>query len=301
MIDEAFQHAVAGGDLKLAAYLAESYTVIKLESGEFRTIQRWIETVPEAWYRSSPEFTIMPMALSVFSGNVDAGLRIMDEVEARLEEDSGPHARRLGAKIAVGRCAVACFRDEVQLAEAYAARALRDLDADDVTYRANTHHALADTYRRHGRWEEARRHYLQVLDLATDPSLPRRAAHVYGGLADLALRQGHLHEAASFWRKDIASIERDLNWGKLPVPIIGWAYIRHGELLYEWNRLDEARSELARGLERAELGGDARALIAGYLLATRMRMAEGDLAGAHGFLQRAEELFDAPPYPEMAQ
>jgi LuxR family transcriptional regulator, maltose regulon positive regulatory protein len=298
MIDEAFQHAVAGGDQELTAHIAERYAVMKIESGEFRTIQRWVEAVPQEWYRSTQELNIMPIVLSVFSGDVEAGLKIMDEVEAHLVEEDEPNATRLGAKMAVGRCAVACFQDQVQPAEAYAARALRDLADEDVTFRANTHHALADTYRRHGRWDEARRHYLQALESDVDPSVPRRSAHVYGALADLALRQGHLHEAASFWRKDIASIQRHLNWGKLPVPIIGWAYIRHGELLYEWNRIDEAQSELERGLERAELGGDARALIAGYLLAARVRLVAGDLSGADGYLQRSEDLVERAPYPE---
>ena len=183
-------------------------------------------------------------------------------------------------------------------AEAYAATALRDLDAGDVTYRANTHHALADTYRRHGRWSEARSHYLQVLDFPTDPAFTTRSAHVYGALADLELRQGRLRSAASYWQKEIVTIRDQVNWGKLPAPIIGWAFIRHGELLYEWNQLDEAKGELERGLERAELGGDTRAMIAGYLLASRLRLAAEDSDGATDYLEQAATLVERARYPE---
>ena len=34
-----------------------------------------------------------------------------------------------------------------------------------------------------------------------------------------------------------------------------------GEILYEWNELGEATSHLSDGLERGELGGDARTMI----------------------------------------
>jgi LuxR family maltose regulon positive regulatory protein len=298
MIDEAFRHAVAGGDRELAAQIAESYVVTKLESGEYRMIQEWLVLVPAAWYAACPELNILPMAFSIFSGDVDGGLRIIDELDARLVAAAGRAAERLRAKLAVVRCAIACFMDEVPKAEAYAATALRDLDAGDVTFRANTHHALADTYRRHGRWSEAESHYLQVLDFVTDPAMSQRSAHVYGALADLELRQGHLRAAASYWQKDIETIRDQENWGKLPAPIIGWAFIRYGELLYEWNRLDEARNELERGLERAELGGDTRAMIAGYLLASRLRMATADLDGAADYLDQAAALVERARYPE---
>lgn len=298
MIDEAFRHAVAAGDPRLVAQIAESYVVMKLESGEYRTVQGWVESVPDDWYAACPELNFLRIAFLVFSGDAAGSIAIMDELDARLHQDPGDAAIRLSAKMAVARCAIACFLDEVPQAEAYAARALRDLDVEDVTYRANTHHALADTYRRHSRWDDAMRHYRQVLDLAHDPAFPLRSAHVYGAVADLELRQGHLHEAARFWQKDIAAIQRQQSWGKLPVPIIGWAHIRYGELLYEWNTLDDAARELERGLERAELGGDARAMIAGYLLASRLRLATGDLPAALDYVKRAEALSEHAPYPE---
>jgi LuxR family maltose regulon positive regulatory protein len=298
VVDEAFQHAVAGGDPRLVAQIAESYVVIKLESGEYRTVQGWVESVPDDWYAACPELNFLRIAFLVFSGDIEGSIAIMNELDTRLELDSSDAAVRLSAKMAVARCAIACFQDEVPTAEAYAARALRDLDAEDVTFRANTHHALADTYRRHGRWDEAMRHYRQVLDLAHDPAFPLRSAHVYGAVADLELRQGHLHEAARLWQKAIAAIQRQESWGRLPVPIIGWAYIRYAELLYEWNLLDDAARELERGLERAELGGDGRAMIAGYLLASRLRMAAGDLPAAGNYLKQAEALWEHAPYPE---
>jgi LuxR family maltose regulon positive regulatory protein len=81
-------------------------------------------------------------------------------------------------------------------------------------------------------------------------------------------------------------------WGAVPLPMIGWFYIRLGEILYEWNKVDEAANHLAQGLERAQLGGDVQAMIAGYLLATRLALAAGDLAAAGQQLEHARALVE---------
>ena len=126
-----------------------------------------------------------------------------------------------------------------------------------------------------------RRHcYLTVLDLPHGPAYRFHSVHVYGALADLALRQGGLQEAAACWNKALAGIQDPATWGGFPLPLIGWVYIRMGEILYEWNELEQAGDHLTRGLERAELGGDVPALIAGYLLAGRLHLAAGDVAAA---------------------
>jgi LuxR family transcriptional regulator, maltose regulon positive regulatory protein len=69
-------------------------------------------------------------------------------------------------------------------------------------------------------------------------------------------------------------------------------------LLYEWNDLASARDHLTRGLERAELGGDVRALIAGYVNAARLSLAEGDLDAAAETLERARSLVEQAPFLE---
>jgi LuxR family transcriptional regulator, maltose regulon positive regulatory protein len=115
-----------------------------------------------------------------------------------------------------------------------------------------------------------------------------QSAHTFGALADLDLRQGRLRDAAGYWRQALAAIKKRENWGRLlPLPAIGWLYIRMGELLYEWNELAEAWDHLSRGLERAELGGDVRAMIAGYLLAGRLQLTAGDTGAAEEYLERA--------------
>ena len=71
-----------------------------------------------------------------------------------------------------------------------------------------------------------------------------------------------------------------------------------GELQYERNELPEAWDHLSRGLERAELGGDVRALIAGYVIAGRLKLTEGDVEAAAEYLERARPLLEEAPFPD---
>ena len=137
-----------------------------------------------------------------------------------------------------------------------------------------------------------------MLDFPYGPAYRFHSVHVFGALADLELRQGRLRAAAAYWRKALAGIQDRATWGGFPLPLIGWVYIRMGEILYEWNELGEAGDHLARGLERAELGGDVQAMIAGYLLAGRLKLTAGDSAAAGEYLEHARPLVESAPFPD---
>jgi LuxR family maltose regulon positive regulatory protein len=170
-------------------------------------------------------------------------------------------------------------------------------------FRATIYHALGDTYRRNGRWAEARACYLKVPEFLRGRAgygaqFAVQSAHIFGALADLELRQGQLRGAAAYWRQALAAMQAPESWGYLELPAAGWVFIRLGEVLYEWNDLTAAHEHLAHGLKRADLGGDARTLIAGYLLATRLNLADGAIERANEFLERARPLVEHAPFPE---
>ena len=132
------------------------------------------------------------------------------------------------------------------------------------------------------------------------PDIHLHEAHVFGALADLDFRQGRLREAAAYWQSAFAAIHDPENWGHVPLPVIGWVYVRMSEILCEWNELAEARNQLRRGLERVEAGGDAEALLAAYLVAARLSLAESDVSTAAEYLRRARPVVDQTVLPEWA-
>jgi LuxR family maltose regulon positive regulatory protein len=296
--EQAFHHAVTGGDAELVMQIGEYYFDIKLMSGEFSTLKRWLASLPEQWHADYPLIGIIRAAVLLFTGALEAGARCIDEVERELALAEREDKRWQLARVTAVRCAIACFQNDLGGAETYADKALEDLPKEDHTFRAAIHHALGDTYRRNGHWQEAREHYLKVLDFVHEPAFRIRSAHVFGALADLALQQGRLHTSAAYWRKALVVIQERETWGSFPLPLTGWVFIRLSEILYEWNELAAASGYLSGGLERAELGGDVRAIIAGYLVAGRIKLSQGDVEAAAEHLERARALVEEAQFPD---
>jgi LuxR family maltose regulon positive regulatory protein len=147
-------------------------------------------------------------------------------------------------------------------------------------------------------------HYRQVLEIVArtndDPRVRSITVHTYGALADLELRQGHLRAAASFWARALAIVQDRDNQGKFPLPVTGWIYLRLGELAYERNDVGLGRDYLDRGIERANLGGEPRAMIAGRAIAARLALTDGDLATAETLLDEAVTLLESASFPDWA-
>jgi LuxR family transcriptional regulator, maltose regulon positive regulatory protein len=297
--EPAFRHAVTAGDLDIVAHIFEHYAPAKLTGGEIRVVERWLDALPREWEFAHPIIGFARASILLFTGQVDAGLRHVDEVEQRLLLQ-GEDTRRQLAMVKALRCIIACYLNDVAHAETYADLALKDLPEDELELRNGAYGALGDTYRRLGRWEEAKACYLKTLDFPHAHVFHGQSVISYGALADLDLRQGHLQGAAAYWEKALAVIARPESWGILPLPLIGWVFTRMGEILYERNELDNVEVYLSRGLERSELSGDVQGMIAGYLLAARLQLTAGDITAADDCLERAQPLVENASFPEWA-
>jgi LuxR family maltose regulon positive regulatory protein len=300
--EPAFDHALIADDADLVIRILERYLTFMLNSGEIKVLERWLDVLPAVWYSAHPLLNLFRSGVLGVTGAFDACLRCIDEAEQGLSPAESEESRWQLALVKAVRCFMACIQNDQARAEEYANQALRDLREESVAFRASIYHALGDTYRRNGRWDEAKECYLTVLGFAGVPGFRLQSivqgAHVYGALADLELRRGRLRSAADYWRKALTAIQERESWGRIELPVIGWVYIRMGEILYEWNAVAEAENHVARGLSRAEMGGDARALIAGYLLAGRLKLTAGDSAAAGEYLERTRPLVESAPFPE---
>jgi LuxR family maltose regulon positive regulatory protein len=296
--EAAFRHAVAAGEADLTARIVERYVSPKLLSGDYADLRRWLASLPEAWRARFPAFGFVEAGVLLFTGEFEAGARRVEAIAAQLDEVRAADTPKQHARVTAIRCFIACFQNDLPAAEGYGGEALRQLAPDDLAFRADIYHALGDTYRNHGQWETARDYYRRVLDLERAPAHEIRSVHIFGALADLELQQGRLRSAAAYWRRALAAFDAPETWGSFPLPLTGWVYIRFSEVLYEWNDLAAAEEHAARGLARAEVGGDVRALIAGCLSLGRIKLAAGDLDAAVAALERARPLVENADFPD---
>jgi LuxR family maltose regulon positive regulatory protein len=293
--EQAFEHGLAGEDVELVIQTIDRYASAKLLGGEIRVVQDWLAAIPATWLATYPAFGLFQATLLLATGQFETCARQLSSVEQRslVQDDS---ARWSLARVTALRCYIACYQNDLAQAENLAEQALRGLPEDDMGFRPGIYGALGDTYRRNGHWDQAKTCYLTLLDYAHTPAFRVQAVHVFGSLADLCLRQGHLRDAAGFWQQALDAIQDRANWGSYPLPLIGWVYIRLGELHYEWNALAETQTYLSQGLERAQLGGDVRALIAGNVILARLSLAQGDLDAAADYLQQARPLMESAQF-----
>ncbi|MEZ4570402.1 MAG: LuxR C-terminal-related transcriptional regulator [Thermomicrobiales bacterium] len=297
---DAFYHAINGGDATLAADAAEHYFEVALLSGEFEALHNGLRAVPLDWRVEHAVFGLFEAGAYLFTGQLDEGMRCVIEVEQRFARSTSIQGQRNFARATAIRCAVACFQNDLPLAEDIAEAALENLPEADHTFLSAIHHALGDTYRRNALWDQARRRYLTVLTLEREPAFPIRAVHAYCALGDLELLRGDLNESEAYWRRALAAFQQRENWGRFPLPLIGWVQIRLGGIECERNRLEEARNLVEEGIERTELGGDVHGLIGGYLTAGRLELASGNIEEAAAYLERARPLVLDAEFPDLA-
>ena len=298
--EQAFRHALAGDDVEQIIVIVDKFFNAKLNSGEIKVVNQWIESLPAAWYAEYPVLDLMRAGLLAYNGAFEACVRLVDDVEERLSAAESQDTRWQMARVKAVRCFIACIQNDLSQAEVFAGLALRDLPEEDEGFRPGVYGALGDAYRRNNHWEEAKECYLSALEITRSPTVRLHSAHVYGALADLELRRGSLQNAASYWRKALEAIHNRENWGRLPLPVTGWVYTRLGEIFYEWNQLADSWDHVSQGLERARLGGDLRTLLAGYLAAARINLSQGEAEGAADYLEQARTIVDQAQFPEWA-
>jgi LuxR family maltose regulon positive regulatory protein len=109
----------------------------------------------------------------------------------------------------------------------------------------------------------------------------------------LAVRQGRLRQAAVFYEQVIAlgTIEGNLLYGPA-----GFACVQMGEVLREWNRLEEAEAMLLQGIRLCQQQtGMPIWIVEGHVNLARLKLAKGDEDEAEKVMGQAEALLLALP------
>ncbi len=295
--DQAFEHAIAGRDSDLTLRIFERYLNVKLNGGELKQVLRWLEALPSGWYDEYPLLHLYRGATLAMSGDFANCLRCVELAEQGLSSIGSEDRDWQLAIVTAVRCFIACVQNDLQQAEIYADQSLNALRAESQAFRASIYHALGDTYRRNARWDKAQECYSKVLPALGSSDFRLQAAvqavHVYGALADLEMRRGCLRSAEDYWQMALEALNQPESRGRLDLPIIGWLHIRAAEVLYEWNRLDDARARLASGLRYVEVSGDRRTMVAGQLLAGRLYLTHGDVQSAADALEQVRPALES--------
>jgi LuxR family transcriptional regulator, maltose regulon positive regulatory protein len=282
---EAFQHAAAAGDLERAERLIESPALGLHSPSVAATVLDWLDGLPPAALDAHPLLRVRSATVALMSGRTSG---VADKVAAaeRVLQATEPdfRTRDLIGQLACARATIAVTRYDLPTMRAQALRALAHLSPDNLTYLFTANWALASACQLGGDRAGA------AAACSAAVAASERAGSVFSRILAMVLL-GNVQQADNRLHEAVASYRRALELaGEHPGPNLGHAHLNLAQIFYEWNDLGaaEQHGELSLQLLRRFDVLIDRFILSEVFLA-RLKLAQGDLAGAESVLAESEQ------------
>jgi LuxR family maltose regulon positive regulatory protein len=303
LADDAIRHAVAAGELTLAARLIEQhYDAVFFLRGEGSTIHRWMAALPEDLIRSRPRLLLTQAWLAYLSGRLEAVEPLIcaaERVQAGAAEE--PFEPTVGqarsvlvnppALIMLQRSLLAQLRGDADATVAFAAQAMAEADEGEQLL-----HLVARRYLAVGEWLRGRLAQAEQMFTSSIPEwramgMPTLTAWLLYLLGQVQRARGDLDAAARTCRE---ALEMTAVPGRPPPPAAGPAYVGLGGVAYQRDDLDTALRHITEGIALCRQFAYAPPLATGLVTLAWIRQASGDPGGA---LAAVTEAMQAAPGP----
>ncbi len=281
---EAFHHAVASGDVDLAARLVIGGGMPLHFRGVVAPVLAWLDTLAPAELDARPALWVIWASAQLFAGRIEGIEAKLRAAEARLrDDDPDPVVRDLVGHIASIRAAVAVSlhrRDDIL---EQAQRALNYIDRNNLPVTTAAWWSLG--YAHHLRGDIAAAHQAYTEALSTAEAIG------HGMIVLLStLGVGGCQEAWGEHDRALATYERVLVLaGDPPLPVAGEALLGMARIQLARGDLDaaEACGKRARQLARQMPTTDRE--FASEAVLARIQLARGDATGAASRLATARQ------------
>ncbi len=170
-------------------------------------------------------------------------------------------------------------------ASSFSRQALEHLPDADHFLRGMAYLVLATSELSEGNPQAGYRALDQAAQLSSQTGNILVSVMVSASLADNCRKQGQLHRTEMLYRQAL-DLAVDAQGNRLP--IAGRTLLGLGDLMYEWNRLEEAERYLEEGIELIKKWGTLP-LYTGFINLARVKQAQGDYSGAQKTLERARQ------------
>ncbi len=279
LFDEAVTHALSVPDVEHVARLIDQYALLTNFPSQFQALRGWLNRLPETFVRTQPLLCIMHAITLLLTHQLERAAARIRDAERCLEKDMPADQRRtiLGV-IAASRGTLARLLGDYERGVPLAQQALELMPETEETllmrmaYRV-TLLTAASAYLADGDMTPATERQVEatVAFMRGHPMALRSIAN----LARLQLLQGKLRQAAStiehllHMASGHAGLQALLNGADY--------YFLLGELLREWNQLEQAEQHLEQGmdLDRGTVTVEAEMIMRGYLALARLQQVCG--------------------------
>jgi LuxR family maltose regulon positive regulatory protein len=310
LLEEAIDHALAGGCYDQAADLIGRAARALAARGEMQTLSAWLRALPEAALRVRPQLCIMYAWLLVDMRDMEGAEAYLQYAEAALEMVAQPrstpegirvqtqhataNATDMRALIAAGRAVIRAIQGDATGAIAQARAAMDTLDAADVRSRSLATIGLGLAHLSQGAAHEA-------ADAFAEVAVANRATNFGLFMMLAAVGEACAHRMAGDLDQARATYEHAVELSTAhPSLLTGNLHTGLADILRERNALDEALERATHGLAishdlaatRADRWRVERWIewhVCNLLALARIKQAQGDLDGALAVAQEAQE------------
>jgi LuxR family transcriptional regulator, maltose regulon positive regulatory protein len=293
LVVEAVQHALVDPRGERAAGLLEQHAASLLLGGRVDTVLAWVNLLPDALVRTHPRLCLLHATILMLTQQHTAAESRLRDAEAALPVDTpAGEAGAILGQLAVIRGDLVRYSGDLARSVTLARQALDLLPQTEALWRQAALMTAAHSYQVSG--DVTPESEQLVLSVAA----PARASgnvvvHLRGItlLAHLSMLQERLGEAAAIYREatQVMPGQEGLEGLEGLKGLVGSPYYFFGlgDLLREWNDLDESERLLTQGMDL--VGGTlivfAEAITLGYSALACLQRARGAYGSALGTLE----------------
>ncbi|MCL7452525.1 MAG: LuxR C-terminal-related transcriptional regulator, partial [Anaerolineae bacterium] len=290
-VGEAIHHALAAGDYALAIDLLESHAMDMIMQGYAKTLNGWVQAIPEEWRSSSPRTHLAFAWMHLLRGAYAQASPYLERSQAAVVGPKAkPHLdeeeRSLRAEWLVMQSLLLNRQGQRTEGLALATQALEIAPEQDNRVRSLAYLGQAAAHQALGSYEPVVDAYQMAIQLGRAAENLVTELMSTSGLAQLAFEHGQLHLAYEIAAPVAARLEGS---GTLP-PISTVVYGMLGEICYQWARIEEGRRHSQRALQLSTLGGYSSGMVNCRVLLSRLALLEGDLEVAAREIQKAADM-----------
>ncbi len=281
LVPSAIDHALSAQDFKRAARLIAASADETFRRAEFTTLDRWMKALPEEVLRENSLLSAYYALVLLMAGGT------LDEVRACLESASrGDSAGVLEAELTVLFAMLATLEGDIQRSLELSEKALEMLPEERTVLSGFLERNLGVVYMLSGQMEAAREVFEESAALGEKAGDFISIVVAQEKIGTARRMQGRFHEAKAIYEKALELASDDQGRRH---PVITKAVLGLADIFREWNDLEAAEKLVEEGLDLASSWSRFLAL-ACYLVLSRVRQAQGDLAGASDLLGRCQQL-----------
>ena len=291
-ISEAVHHYIQGADFERAADLVEQHTLQLFARGNLDQLVVWIRKLPTEISARRPWLSIHQAWALAFAGKNPEAESLIDVAIQGLEESnpSSVERKKLWGEIHAIRGLLAITSGNLQEALALADLLDVDIPPDSLFARSVIHWSLGYAWRMQGELVKAITAFREVLAIGQQTNNLWTMSTGFADLGMVLRLSGRLREAEAIYREGL-EIMRQV--GPNGLGFIGRLESFLANILYEQNRLDEARQLIVESIAHNELWNNPNHVAHAYWTEARILFGKGDMT-AEKALKRAEDIAAHP-------